>query len=148
MSPASPSGSYTLTLKWLKAHSQERIRCHGDNNIISFFDNNQVNKVLSSDSTSNRKWSKTCECNQSIFFAIGSDGLPYVLASIIIEEIFVCPVCRKQFDGITNFSTHISDTGHVDDPEDERKYKNILMLTGTYVESNKIYLYMYVCMYV
>lgn len=62
--------------------------------------------------------------------AIGCDGLPYVLASRIIEEIFVCPVCWKQFDGITEFSTHISDTGHVDvdvdDPEDGRKYKNIL----------------------
>lgn len=45
-------------------------------------------------------------------------------------EIFVCPVCRKQFDGITEFSTHISDAGHVDNPEDGRKYKNILMLTG------------------
>lgn len=57
-------------------------------------------------------------------------GLPYVLASRIIEKIFVCPVCWKQFDGITEFSTHISDTGHVDvdvdDPEDGRKYKNIL----------------------
>lgn len=81
----------------------------------------------------------------SIGGAIGCDGLPYVLASRIIVEIFVCPVCRKQFDGITEFSTHISDAGHVDDPEDGRKYKNILMLTGTYVESNKIYLYMYVC---
>lgn len=56
--------------------------------------------------------------------AIGCDGLPYVLASRIVEEIFVCPVCRKQFDGITEFSTHISHTGHVDDPEDGRKYHN------------------------
>lgn len=43
VSAASPSGSYTLTLKWLKAHSQERIRCPGDNDIISFSTfNNQV----------------------------------------------------------------------------------------------------------
>lgn len=62
--------------------------------------------------------------------AIGCDCLPYVLASRIVEEIFVCPVCRKQFDGIAELSTHISDTGHVDDPEDGRKYKNIFMLTG------------------
>lgn len=41
-----PSGSYTLTLKWLKAHGKERIRCLGDNDIISFFANNQVNKFL------------------------------------------------------------------------------------------------------
>lgn len=46
MSAANPSGSYTLTLKWLKAHSQERVRCPGDNDIISFFDNNQVNKIF------------------------------------------------------------------------------------------------------
>lgn len=46
MSAAGPCGSYTLTLKWLKEHSQERIRCPGGNVIISFFDNNQVNKVI------------------------------------------------------------------------------------------------------
>lgn len=75
---------------------------------------------------------------------IGCDGLPYVLASRIIEEIFFYQVGRRQFDGITEFSTHISHTGHVDDPEDGRKYKNILMLK---VHMKRPIKYIYTCMY-
>lgn len=79
--------------------------------------------------------------------AIGCDGLPYVLASRIIEEIFFYQVGRRQFDGITEFSTHISHislTGHVDNPEDGRKYKDILMLK---VHMKKAIKYIYTCMY-
>nr|XP_022289927.1 uncharacterized protein LOC111101643 isoform X2 [Crassostrea virginica] len=60
---------------------------------------------------------------------VGCDGLPYILASRIIEEIFICPVCRRQYDQ-DDFGDHIKTTEHCVDIEDGRKYRNILMLTG------------------
>ncbi|XP_062590242.1 uncharacterized protein LOC134251838 [Saccostrea cucullata] len=41
-SAASPSGSYTSILNWLKANSQEKIKIPDNSDVISFFDNNQV----------------------------------------------------------------------------------------------------------
>ena len=60
--------------------------------------------------------------------AAGCDGLPIILASRKIEEIFVCPVCRRQYDQ-DNFGDDIKTTEHCVDIRDGRKYRNILMLT-------------------
>ncbi|XP_061166699.1 uncharacterized protein LOC133175604 [Saccostrea echinata] len=62
--------------------------------------------------------------------AVGCDGLPYILASRLIEEIFICPLCRRQYDGRAEFLSHINETHHTDNSEDGRKYKDVLMLTG------------------
>lgn len=54
-------------------------------------------------------------------------GLPYALASRIIEEIYICPVCRRQYEQ-EEFQQHINDTKHVTELEDGRKYRNIIVL--------------------
>lgn len=41
-SASSPSGSYTSILRWLKAHSKDKINIPQTSDVISFFDNNQV----------------------------------------------------------------------------------------------------------
>ena len=64
--------------------------------------------------------------------AAGCDGLPIILASRIIEEICVCPVCRRQYDQ-DDFGDHIKTTEHCVDIRNGRKYRNIHMLTGVNV---------------
>ncbi|XP_062608370.1 uncharacterized protein LOC134270197 [Saccostrea cucullata] len=61
--------------------------------------------------------------------AVGCDGLPYVLASRIIEELYICPTCRIQYDE-DEFINHIETSKHANDLEEGRKYRNILMLAG------------------
>lgn len=61
--------------------------------------------------------------------SFGCDGFPYVLASLIIEEIYISPVCRRQYEQ-DEFQQNINTTKHADGLEDGRKYINILMLTG------------------
>lgn len=74
--------------------------------------------------------------------AVGCDGLPYALASRIIEEIYICPVCRRQYEQ-EEFQQHVNATTHATELEDGRKYRNILMLTGVKYCKDFMYYFQY-----
>ena len=64
--------------------------------------------------------------------AVGCEGLPYILASRIIEDIYICSVCRCQYEDRTEFESHLAESTHATNADEGRKYKDVLMLAGTF----------------
>ncbi|XP_062603684.1 uncharacterized protein LOC134265484 [Saccostrea cucullata] len=63
---------------------------------------------------------------------IGCDGLPFTLASRIIENTFVCPHCTMEFMDEADFDEHRSNYKHANNDSKQkcRKYNNIVMIPG------------------
>ena len=65
--------------------------------------------------------------------AVRCDGLPYILASRIVEDIYICPVCRCQYDDRTEFESHLAESTHATNADEGPNYKDVLMLAGTFL---------------
>ncbi|XP_069122376.1 uncharacterized protein [Argopecten irradians] len=63
---------------------------------------------------------------------VGCDGLPYTLGSRILENVFRCPDCPREFEDECDFSAHRDDFEHGGNVSLHhcRKYKNIILLPG------------------
>ena len=67
--------------------------------------------------------------------AIGCDGLPYILASRIIEDIYIGPVCRCQYDEQREFESHLAETTHSTNADEGRPYGGRHVFKNVFIKS-------------